>query len=888
MARVVDERTALVRDGARRSSTRTCAVTLALGAMVLVLVTARAATPARVGAVMRARVDVDVEGRCPAARVVAAGCLNDDMVTCAPHANETLANGRASDVAALGGCSIADPAPKHCLVPDGTPVMKSCEFDYGCSVYAPATCPAGSLVAGASACETKKVCFCPKCNLSGCKWNGCCKNIPIKFTANCRKYRLVGTSDRCKTCMVGYKLSSDKRSCTKYDLGTAVSSISVQTAHQLSAQAVSGVSSTAINAWQHSGIENAYDAASGWSEDAVETVRESAVEAVEAMEDVIKLITQLLSQLECLEGLAHLKKFARALRSQGTGIFDLVEDVLKGQENGESRTKYFNEMSGVACNMVWAKVFPHATLAVEMIKAFGRRLRASCPALKSGDLPAFTYGVVLGGDLSGGVYTAEAATEIGVGADLEGTRFCYVAACVGGGYTIPPKTGAEASVSASIAVSGYKDIGTVAGTAGYFALDLGADLPIIPVGIDLGMSYIHGVGNPDQIYGISFAGQVSSASSDVNPAPWPSAGVTAGVCHTGICVRTDGEPCTSGQKFTPFGVASSSSSSSSSLGDEPKHTTANLKPRARFERGRLGFGKAVKKMFSPPAAPPPPPQYDASALFTEPTAAEIKAAGAAVDAPLPDDQKTQAMIYRDNPSAYVPPSRVTGGKFLAHAGCSTDFKDAKLLCMETNNCIGFGQYQQPDKTVNIFGNSVTVPGSTCWDLLQPSTSATDSKYKLAQIRNFVIPDYGFAYLRTWGRSTSDDAEDREAVRRACWRDFACVGYGQKSNRDWDLLKYGDTKTNIAYTKGIWRKYVSPVPGYTLVNAANIDLQSVDAMEEALDGKCQTDWKCLGFDFIFKFSGLKLTRRAKLLYPGGKAPSDDWRFKYQHFYGVADG
>ena len=119
-----------------------------------------------------------------------------------------------------------------------------------------------------------------------------------------------------------------------------------------------------------------------------------------------------------------------------------------------------------------------------------------------------------------------------MGADLDGTRFCYVAACAGGGYTIPPKTGAEASVSASIAVSGYKDIGTVAGTAGYFALDLGADLPIIPVGIDLGISYVHGVGEPDQIYGISFSGQVSSASSDVNPAPWPSAGVTAGVCHT--------------------------------------------------------------------------------------------------------------------------------------------------------------------------------------------------------------------------------------------------------------------------------------------------------------------------------------------------------------------
>ena len=132
--------------------------------------------------------------------------------------------------------------------------------------------------------------------------------------------------------MVGYALSSDKKSCTKYDLGTAASSISVQTAQQLSSQAVSGVSSTAINAWQHSGIQNTYNAASGWSEDAVETVRESALEAVEEMEDFVELIQQLLGQLECLEGLTHLKKFANALRSQGTGMFDLVEDVLKGQD----------------------------------------------------------------------------------------------------------------------------------------------------------------------------------------------------------------------------------------------------------------------------------------------------------------------------------------------------------------------------------------------------------------------------------------------------------------------------------------------------------------------------------------------------------------------------
>jgi len=873
--RVVDERTALVRDGARRSLTRTSATTVALALALAAGLLVNGTLRARPSAATRAPLGVDVERQCPAERIVAAGCLNEDMVTCAPHANETLAFGGASDVATLGEppCRIDDPSPKNCLVPDGTPVVKSCDFNEGCSVHAPITCPAGSLVVGASVCESKKVCFCPKCDWRGCKWNGCCKNIPIKFTANCRKYRLVGSSDRCKTCMVGYKLSSDKKSCTEYDLGTAVSSISVQTANQLTP--VSGVSSTAINAWQHSGIERAYNTASGWSEDAVETVRESSLEAVEAMEDVVKLIQQLLGQLECLEGLAHLKKFANALRSQGTGMFDLVQDVLKGQENGESRTKYFNDMSGVACNMVWATVFPQATAVVEIIKAFGQRLKESCPALKSGDLPAFTFGVVFGGDLSGAVYTVEAATEIGVGADLDGTRFCYVASCVGGGYTIPPKTGAEASVSASIAVSGYKDIGTVAGTAGYFALDLGADLPIIPVGIDLGISYVHGVGKPDQIYGISFSGQVSSASSDVNPAPWPSAGVTAGVCHTGICVRTDGEPCTSGQKFTPFGAASSSSSLASSLGDEPT-PTANLKPRARFERGRLGgwkWSKAFKKAVEKP-------QYDASPLFTAATAAEKSAAAAAVNAVLPANQKTQAMIYRENPSAYVPPSRVTGGRFLAAAGCSSDFKDAKLLCMETNNCIGFAQYE---KSVNRFFRT------SCWDLLQPSTSAIPSKYSKAQIRNFIVPDYGFAFLRTWDQSSSDDAEDRDAVRQACWKDFECVGYGQKSDRSWDLLKYGETKTNKYYTKGIWRKYVSPAPGYKLVTTSS-NADDHDTLEEALDAKCQADWKCLGFDFSFKFSKgppPRFTIKSKLLYPGSKSPEDDWRFKYEHFYGVTD-
>ena len=92
--RVVDERTALVRDAARRSSTRTSATTLALAlAAGVLLVTANGTLRAHPRAATRARLGVDVERQCPAERIVAAGCLNEDMVTCAPHANETLAMG---------------------------------------------------------------------------------------------------------------------------------------------------------------------------------------------------------------------------------------------------------------------------------------------------------------------------------------------------------------------------------------------------------------------------------------------------------------------------------------------------------------------------------------------------------------------------------------------------------------------------------------------------------------------------------------------------------------------------------------------------------------------------------------------------------------------------
>jgi hypothetical protein len=869
-----DEQTPLVKRVHKKTSRvgETLALTLAsLGALLLMVTAVKTrAFPSSLGG-------FDVARQCPSERVVSAGCLNDDLITCTAYAQRNETKLGSAAIAALGGsCTISDPAPKNCLVPYGTPQMKSCDFDYGCSVVAPATCPSGSLVVGASACETEKICFCPKCTLSGCKWNGCCKSIPVKFTANCRKYRVVGTSDKCAKCMVGFELSSDKKSCKKYNMGTAAKAIAVETSHQLSTQAVSGVSSAAIEAWQHSGIENAYSATEGWSEDAVETMREASLEAVAEMENVIELIQQLLSQLECLEGLADLKRFANALRAQGTGMFDLVEDVLKGQESGESRTKYFNEMSGVACNMVWAMVFPQATVVVEIIKAFGERLKTSCPALKGGDLPAFTFGVVLGGDLTGGAAKVEAATEIGVGADLDGTRFCYVAACVGSGYSIPPKTGAEGSVGASIAVSGYKDIGTVPGTAGYFALDLGADLPIIPVGIDVGVSYIHAAGSPDQIYGISFTGQVSSASSDVNPAPWPSAGVTQGTCHTGICVRTDGEPCTSGQDFTPWGVAASSSSAS--LGEDSMQQSSS---------GDLGgFSFKLPKFWSPAPAPPPapPPEYDASALFTAPTAADIATAQNAVNAVLPPEQKTQSQLYHENPSAYVPPSRVVGGKFLASAGiCGDDFKQVKLKCMETNGCIGFGSYKE---TIKKFG--MTFGTVNCWDLLQASTTATPSKYNQAQIRNYVVPDSGFTFLEKWGQSGSDDAEDRDAVREACWKRFDCIGYGQKSNRVWDLLTYGDTHTNTVYARGIWRKYVNPAPGFKSVDPGDVDVTSFESFEEALDAKCQTDWKCLGYDYYFKFSSSfppKLTMRKKLLYPGEKTPNDRWALKYEHYYGV---
>ena len=878
-----DEQTPLVKriDKKRRQNyvTRSFVLTLAsLGALFLTMTavkTTRAGMrfPSSLGG-------FDVARQCPPERAVSAGCLNDDLITCTAYAHRNETRLGSAEMAALGSCTISDPAPKNCLIPAGTPQMRSCDFDYGCSLVAPATCPSGSIVVGATACATEKVCFCPKCTLSGCRWNGCCKNIPVKFTANCKKYRVVGTSDRCAKCMVGFELSSDKKSCKKYNMGRAVQAIAVEPSHQLSTQAVSGVSSAAIKAWQHTGIENAYSATEGWSEDAVETMREASLEAVAEMENVIELIQQLLGQLECLEGLADLKKFANALRAQGTGMFDLVEDVLKGQESGESRTKYFNEMSGVACNMVWATVFPQATVVVEIIKAFGKRLKTSCPALKGADLPAFTFGVVFGGDLTGGVAKVEVATEIGVGADLDGTRFCYVAACAGSGFSIPPKTGVDGSVGASIAVSGYKDIGTVTGTAGYFAVDLGADLPIIPVGIDIGVSYIHAAGKPDEIAGISRTGQVSSSASDVNPAPWPSGGVTQGICHTGICVRTDGEPCKSGQDFTPWGVAASSSSAS--LGED------SMQQSSSGDLGRFKLPKPPKFNFwsppKPPAPPPaPPPEYDASALFTAPTAADIATAQNAVNAVLPPEQKTQSQLYHENPSAYVPPSRVVGGKFLAEAGyCGDDFKQVKLKCMKTNGCIGFGAYKTTKK---VFFMKFTVK---CWDLLQASTTATPSKYDQAQIRNYVVPDAGFAFLERWGRSSSDNSEDRDAVRQACWERFDCIGYGQKPDRVWDLLKYGDTHTNTVYERGIWRKYVNPAPGFQSVDAGNINTASFESFEEALDAKCQTDWKCLGYDYYFRFSSSfppKLTVRKKLLYPGGKTPNDRWALKYEHYYGV---
>lgn len=98
--------------------------------------------------------------------------------------------------------------------------------------------------------------------------------------------------------------------------------------------------------------------------------------------------------------------------------------------------------------------------------------------------------------------------------------------------------------------------------------------------------------------------------------------------------------------------------------------------------------------------------------------------------------------------------------------------------------------------------------------------------------------------------------------------------------------YGDTHTNTVYQRGIWRKYVNPAAGFESVDAGDIDTSNFESFEEALDAKCQTDWKCLGYDYYFKFSwpgGLKF--RKKLLYPGGKSPKDTWALKYEHYYGV---
>ena len=177
---------------------------------------------------------------------------------------------------------------------------------------------------------------------------------------------------------------------------------------------------------------------------------------------------------------------------------------------------------------------------------------------------------------------------------------------------------------------------------------------------------------------------------------------------------------------------------------------------------------------------------------------------------------------------------------------------------------------------------------SCWDLLQPSTSAIPSKYTKAQIRNFVVPDYGFAVLRRWGRSTSDDAEDRDAVREACWKDFECVGYGQKSDRTWDLLKYGDTKTNDRVHEGNLEK----------VRQSGPRLQARDHFEST-PKVITTPWKRRWTRSVKQIGNasvsispsrsreLEISLKKKLLYPGGKSPEDDWRFKYEHYYGVTD-
>lgn len=281
-------------------------------------------------------------------------------------------------------------------------------------------------------------------------------------------------------------------------------------------------------------MDKFYDDAKGWTEGAVQTLEETAVELAKDIEKVAEMIAAFFNGLQCLEVAGALQDMVKSLLKDisSGNVQNLLNDF------GSQVDKYKDNLDGVLCKSMWAMALgPQATIIAEMMRGFISTLKDKCPAAMSGsDLPAFALGFVASAEAYAG-YAAGTGIELAIGMDLHGEQFCYVAGCAYGGITIgDPGFGGTAGIQ----VTGYKSISSVPGTANFISLGIGVEIPFTPIGAEAGVTYVYSGNDLSDPIGVAFMAGGSLGTDALLPA---SVSIMHGICYTPVCVTVDGTEC---------------------------------------------------------------------------------------------------------------------------------------------------------------------------------------------------------------------------------------------------------------------------------------------------------------------------------------------------------
>ena len=281
-------------------------------------------------------------------------------------------------------------------------------------------------------------------------------------------------------------------------------------------------------------LQSKYDATKGFTSSAVTEMQQETQKLASNIEAVAEMIVAFFNGLQCNIGPETMTDFTKKLTQtfKSSGTADLVN--LIRQNPG----KFYQALDGAACDMVWNTVFTSASAAITVFGSAIDALKSKCPAL-GGVSPAFTLGFTLDVDVNFATTTSGVGTELGVGFDLNGNKFCYVGACVAHGRTFGSNAMANADASPGLALSGYKELTSVPGECSMLDVGLSVSLPH-PISVEGGggLTYLYsgGLGN---FVGVQYPMSLSGA----DPVPGADVSFKRGMCCTPICVKTNGAQC---------------------------------------------------------------------------------------------------------------------------------------------------------------------------------------------------------------------------------------------------------------------------------------------------------------------------------------------------------